>query len=93
MNVQTSFFIFRISKLTCGELYYKIGIVGLDLCLVCRLVAHYRAATVTAVDDDVSALGVGLCLDRAKYSSAGVGSVAGIYVNVQGAQTKRTVVS
>ena len=75
--------LFFLSDRPRGETDYHIGVIGLNLCFVCRLVSYNCAAPVTAVNYDIAALGVGLCLNRAEYSAAGVCSVAGIYVNVQ----------
>ena len=76
-----------------GELDYKVGIVRLNLCFVCRLVPHGFTALFTSVNDNISALGIRKGTDRAQNSSALVCSVAGIYINVQGAKTERAVVS
>ena len=66
-----------------GELDYQIEIVGLDLGLVSRLVAYGCAATLTAVKNDISALGIGHRACRTEYSAAGVCTVAGVYINVE----------
>ena len=68
---------------SCRQLDDKIGIVGLGLCFVCRLVSDGSSAPLTAVCDYVTALGVGLCADGTKYAAAGVLPVAGVYVDVQ----------
>ena len=41
--------------LACSELYKKVGVVGLHLCLVGGLVADNLAALFTLVDYNVSA--------------------------------------
>ena len=66
----------------CCKLDYQVGVVGLDLCLVCGLVSYYRAAPLALVDDNVAALGIGLCPDGAQNAAAGVCPVSGVYVNV-----------
>ena len=71
----------------------KIEIVGLDLCLVSRLVANGGAATLTAVKNDISALGIGHRTCRTEYSAAGICTVAGVYINVERAKAERTVIS
>ena len=58
-----------------------------------RLVSYHLAAHVTAMYDDVSLLGIGLCLDGAENAAAGIGSVTGVYINVQRAKAKRAVIS
>ena len=60
---------------------------------MCRLISDDGAAFVTAVDDDVALLGVGLCLDGAENTAAGVGSVAGVDIYMQRAQAEGTMVS
>jgi len=75
------------------QLYNKLGVVGLDFCLVRCLVAHERAASVASVRDDISALRVGLCFDGAENTAARVRSVARIYVHVKRAEAEWTVVS
>ena len=77
----------------CGEADNQAHIVGLDLRLVSRLVSHRPAASLTAVGDNISALGVGLSLDGTENSAAVVGSVTGVNIDVQGAQTEGAVVS
>ena len=78
---------------TRGELYEKVGVVGLDLCLVGGFVAHNRAATVAAVYDYISLFGVGLRLYRAEYSAAIVCPVTRVYIHVKRAKAKRTMVA
>ena len=82
-----------MSECSGCKLNYKVGVVRLYLCLVSRLVSNYLSAFLTFMDNDVSALCVGLCLDRAENTAAVVLSVAGIYVNVQRAEAKRAVIS
>ena len=48
-----------------------------------RLVSYHLAALVTAMDDDIALLGVGLCFDGAEDTAAGVGSVTGVDINVE----------
>ena len=66
-----------------GELDYQVHIVGLNLCLVCRLVSDRLAAPLAAVDDDIALLRVGHSTYGAKNAAALVGSVTGIHVNVK----------
>ena len=75
--------LFIISVLNCGELYKKICIVRLDLCLMCRLVSHYGTAPLALVDYYISSAWVGQGTDRAEYSAAIVRSVTGVYINVK----------
>ena len=82
-----------LSSDSCGELNEQIVVVGLNLCLVCRAVADGSAAFVAAVNYDISALCVGERLNGAQDTAAVVGSVTGIYINVQGAKTKGAVIS
>ena len=58
-----------------------------------RLVAHYGAAFVTAVDDDISALGVRLRFDRAKNSAAFVRSVTGVNIDMKRAKAEGAMVA
>ena len=82
-NYPLRLFLFSLSSAnTCGKLDYKIGVVRLNLGLVCGLISDDCAAALALMNDDISALGIGLGLDRAQYAAAGVGSVAGIYVYV-----------
>ena len=67
----------------CCELDYKIGVVGLYLCLMCGFVPYRSAASVTSVDDYVAALGVGERLHGAQNAAAGIRSVTGVYVHVE----------
>ena len=78
---------------TCGELDDKAGIVGLDFRLVRRLVPDYRATFVALMDYYVALFRVGLGFYGAKDSATGVGSVAGVNIYVQRAQTKRAVIT
>lgn len=71
----------------------KIGVVGLHLCLVRRLVAYNGSAPLTPVRYDISALWVGLRPYGAQNAAAGVCPVTGVYINVQGAKAEGTVVS
>ena len=75
----------RVCSHPCGELDDEVGVVGLDLCLVCGLVADYRTAPVASVDDDISLFGIRLRPYRAQDSAAVVCSVTRIYIHVQGA--------
>ena len=76
-----------------GKLYEKVGIVGLDFCLVGGFIADGCAASIASVNDDVSLFGVGLCPYRAEYSAAIVCPVTRIYINVKRAKAKRTVIA
>ena len=80
-----SFAIFMGEKLinTRCQLDYQIHIVGLDFCLVCRLVAHLSSASLASMDYDKSALCVGQRHYRTENAAALVLSVAGIYIHVQ----------
>ena len=44
----------------CGQLDDQIYIIGLDPCLMCRLVSHLGAAFVASVIDDIAALRIGI---------------------------------
>ena len=66
-----------------GELDDQIHIVGLDFRLVSGLVSDRLAAFFTAVNYDISLLRVGHSTNRAEYSATLVGSVAGVYINVE----------
>ena len=82
-----------LSSYSGGELDDEIHIVWLDLCLVGGTVAHRLTAFFAAVDYDVTALCVRQRLYGAENTAAVVCSVARVYVNVQGAETERTVIS
>ena len=85
----------RVEKLyiSCGKLYYEVGIVRLNLSLVSGFVAHGFSAPFAAVNDYITALGVGLRLYGAQNSAALVCSVTRIYVNVQRAKAEWAVVA
>ena len=92
-DAKASVFTIQLSAYSCRELNEQIVVVGLNLCLVCRAVANGSTAFVAAVNYDISALCVGERLNGAQNTAAVVGSVTGIYINVQGAKTKGAVVS
>ena len=75
------------------ESYYKVKIVRLILSLVRRLVAYGSTAPFAAVNDYITALGVGLRLYGAQNSAALVCPVSRIYVNVQRAKAEWAVVA
>lgn len=81
------------SLLSCRELDDEREVVGLDGSVGCRSVSLYLAASCATVDYHISALGVKLDADRLHRCAALVCSVAGIYVNVQGPEAKRTMVA
>ena len=85
--------LFYYSDRSRGELDYKLHIVGLYLCLVCRLVSYRLAAFFAAVDDNIAALGVGKRSYRAKYSAATVLSVTGVYINVERAKAEGAMIA
>lgn len=76
-----------------GELDDEIHIVGLNLRLVCRLVSDGLAAFFTAVNDDIALLRVGKRAYGTENAAALVGSVAGVYIDVQGGETEGAVIS
>ena len=78
---------------SCSELYQKVAVIGLNLCLVSRFVAHGSTASVASVHDDESALCIGESLHGAENTAAIVSSVTGIYINVKRAEAERTVIS
>ena len=82
----------RIS-LPCRKLDNEREVVGLYGSVGCRSVSLYLAASCTAVDYHISALGVKLDADRFHRRAALVCSVARIYVDVQGPQAKRAMVA
>lgn len=84
-------FLFLVKS--CGELDYKVVIVGLNLCLVGCFVSNYLSASVAPVDDNIAFFGIGLGADRTKNSTAIICSVAGVYINVQGAEAEWAMVS
>ena len=58
-----------------------------------RLISADRSAFSALTDDNISLFRVSLGKNRLQKSAAIRGSVAGIYVNVQGVKAKRTVVT
>jgi hypothetical protein len=77
----------------CSKTYDEIHIVGLYLCLVRRTVSDYRAAFIASVDYNVASLRIGLGAYRAQNAAAGIGTVAGVYVNVKRAKTEGAMIS
>ena len=77
----------------CGESYKLVDIIRLIFSLVSSLVTLYLAALCTAVDDDITLLGIGNTADRLHGSAALVCAVAGVDVNVQRPQTYGAVVT
>ena len=75
------------------QLDNKIKIVGLDLCLVRRLVSDGLSAFLASVDYDVSLLCIRLRSCRAENSEAGICSVAGVYINVQRAEAEGAMIA
>ena len=71
----------------------EVGIIGLDLCLVCSLITYDGTTPLTPVSDYIAAPCVRLCLDRSQYSTTGVSSISRIYVHVDGAEAEGTMVS
>ena len=84
---------FSLPSYTCGELDEQVGIIGLDLSVVCRLVADGGTAFFAAMDKNKSALRVGESLDRSEKTAAIVCPVPGIHVNVKGAKAERAMVT
>ena len=76
-----------------GKFYNKIKIVGLHLCLVRCLVAYGLAATLTAVQDDISALGIRHGGHGLQGAAARVGAISGIDIHVQAPQAKWAMVA
>lgn len=77
----------------CGKSNKFIDIVRLIFSLVSSLVSLDLAALCTAVDDDITLLGIGNTADRLHGSAALVCAVAGVDVNVQRPQTYGAVVT
>ena len=77
----------------CGQFDNKIEVIGLDLCLVSRLVSYNGAALFALVENYKAALRVGLCSAGAKYSSAFVSSVPGVYINVERAEAEWAMIT
>jgi len=76
-----------------GQADQKIDIVGLNLCLVCRLISADLAAFFAAMNDDIAFFGIGFYLDRAQNTAARIRTVSGIDIHVQGAKATRTVIA
>ena len=77
----------------CGEADDKVGVVGLYLRLVGGFVARDFATTVTAVNEDIAALGVRKGADGAENTATGIGAVTGENVYVQGAEAEGAMVA
>lgn len=77
----------------CGQLDELVDIVGLVLCFVGCLVALDLPAFGTAVDYDITLLGVGDTAYRLHGGAAFVCAVAGVYINVQGPEAHGTMVA
>ena len=77
----------------CGEADNQVGIVGLHLRLVGGFVARDFATTVTAVDENITALWVGECADGAENATTGVGAVTRENVYVQRAEAEGAMVA
>ena len=71
----------------------QIKIVGLYFRLVGGTATGCAAAFFTAVNNDVAALGIGLCTHGTQGSPTVVRSVAGVYVHMQRVKTKGAVVA
>lgn len=80
-------------NMLCGQLDELVDIVWLTLCLVSRLVSFDLTAFGTAVDYDISLLGVGDTAYWLHGSPAFVGTVTRIYVNVERPQTYGAVIT
>lgn len=59
---------------------------------MCCFVLHYSAAFLTSVNDYVSAFWIRLGFDRTQNTSAFVGSISGVDIDMQRAKAERTVV-
>ena len=71
----------------------KLFVVGLYLCLVCRLISVNFVALCASVQNNVSLFGVGNYLDWLHGCAALAGAVAGVYVNVERPKTERAVIA
>ena len=65
-----------------SQLYYKLYVVGLYLCVVGGAAAAYLAALGTTVYYNISLFGIGLGADGLKQAATLVCAVTGVYVNV-----------
>ena len=79
--------------LASRKLDNEVDVVGLHVCLVCRLVPHDLSASVALVDNDISALRIRQGGYGAQGAAAVVCSVTGIYIHVQRAKAKRAVIA
>ena len=76
-----------------GQSDEQVRVVRLNLCLVRGFTADDGTAFFALVEDDEAAACIGLDPDRAKQSAAGICTVAGVDVNVQGTEAEGTVIS
>ena len=86
-------FLFLHSKRAGSETDQEIHIVGLDLCLVCRLVADRCAALLAAVRNDKALFIVGLASDGAENTAAGILAVARQNIDVQRTEAEGAMVA
>ena len=80
-------------KFANGELYEQRNVVGLHLCIVCCTISSDFSAFFAPMNNYITFFCIGKDLYGSKLAVAFLGSVAGIFVNVERPQTKRTVVS
>jgi hypothetical protein len=76
-----------------GKLYDQVKVVRLNLRFVRGSVSYDRAAFFAAMNYYISTFGIWLSTCGTKYSAAWICSVSGIYIHVERAQAKRTVIS
>lgn len=79
--------------LSRGERDDQIEIVGLYLCLVRGAATRGAAAFFTAMQDDVTTLGIGLGTDGAQGTAAFVGSVSRVDIHVERIEAKGAMVA
>ena len=88
-----NWFLFFRSYFSACKLDDKVYIVGLYFCLVSGFVSVYLAAFGAFMENDISFFGVCYGFYGAHDTVALASSVAGIHVNVKGAETFGAMVS
>ena len=86
-------YLFRHKSRACGQLDEQIDVIRLHLGRICGFVAHRSAAFFAAVDDDIPLLRIRQDLYRLQKTKAIVCPVAGIDVDMDGAETLRAMIA
>ena len=85
--------LFGLSVTHRGQRNDQTQIIGLHLRIVCGTVAANLPAFIAFLQDDIPFFRVGLCRNRTQNAAAGIGTVTGIDIHMERAQTLRTVIT